>query len=162
MAICCSVNCQKPSRSRVSSSIFSAELHPDLRLRRAVLLSGAGFAGIGVLVIVSMRLHPLALVAASGCWLVVCSWEWRRILCGFSECQRLRFMADGAVMLLDPNGHWHPARLLPGSVLLRHAGWLLLEAGRGRRFAEPVRGRCRQSNDWRRLQVIWRHVGATG
>ncbi|MBT8087186.1 MAG: hypothetical protein KJO46_04090, partial [Gammaproteobacteria bacterium] len=68
---------------------------------------------------------------------------------------------DGSAALLDRNGQWRPAEVLPGSLLLRHYGWIRLKPRHGRRFAALFRGHCRQSADWRRLQVIWRHVGAT-
>jgi hypothetical protein len=80
---------------------------------------------------------------------------------GHALCRRLRMSAGGELLLLDPLGNWHTARLLPGSVLLRRIGWIRLETGIGQRCAELVRGSCRESDDWRRLQVIWRHIGAT-
>jgi len=61
---------------------------------------------------------------------------------------------------LDADGNWHPARLLPGSMLLRRVGWIRWDDGCGRQYAELLRGRSRESDDWRRLQVIWRHIGA--
>lgn len=144
----------------MSSSIFSAELRPDLALRRVVLLSGGVLATVGVLLLASMPFHPLARTAASVGWLLCCAWELLTVRRGFTACLGLRVLANGKVLRLDPDGHWHPARLLPGSLLLRRAGWLVLDSGQGVRFVEPIRGGCRQSNDWRRLQVIWRHIGA--
>ena len=145
----------------MSSSTFSTELRPDRGFRAVVLVSGAGFAIAGVFLILSMPLGSIASLVAGGSWLTFCGREWLCVRRGFSRCRRLRFTADGKVMRLDPDGEWQPARLMPGSMLLRHAGWLVLEVAKGRRAVEPVRGHCRESNDWRRLQVIWRHVGAT-
>ena len=39
-------------------------------------------------------------------------------------------------------------------------GWLHLKTADGKQFAELICGDCRESDDWRRLQVIWRHIGA--
>lgn len=145
----------------MSSSRYSAELRPDTPLRRLVLASGAVFALLGVAVILTLPLPAAVLIAASAGWLFVCARELVVAGRGFSYCRGLRIAVDGDIVLLDPDGVWQPARLLPGSVVLRHVGWILFETNEGRQFAELVRGRCRESNDWRRLQVIWRHIGGT-
>jgi len=77
---------------------------------------------------------------------------------GFARCRRLRFLADGTVMIETPGG-WQSAGMLPGSLLLRRAGWVRLRLPGQPAWAEPLRGHCRRSPGWRRLQVIWRHVG---
>ena len=145
----------------MSSSTYSADLCPDPGLRRIVLLSGAGACAIGVSLILAMPLHPVVLIAGSGSWLAFCARELNVMRRDHAFCRRLRMSAGGEMSLLDPLGNWHSAGLLPGSVLLRRLGWIRLETGKGHRFAEPVRGSCRESDDWRRLQVIWRHIGAT-
>lgn len=145
----------------MSSSTFSAELQPDCTLRWIVLLSGAGLAGIGILLIVTLPLHAAAIVTAAGTWLALCAQELVRIRRGFALCRRMRIAPGGSMLLLQADGQWRTARLLAGSVLLRRAGWLLFETQDGHRCAELLQGRCRESDDWRRLQVIWRHVGAT-
>jgi len=145
----------------VSSSTYSADLNPDPALRRVVLLSGAGFCAIGVSLILAMPLHPAVLIAGSGGWLALCARELIMTVRGYALCCRLRMLVGGELLLLDPLGNWQRARLLPGSVLLRRIGWIRLETGIGHRGAELVRGSCRESDDWRRLQVIWRHIGAT-
>lgn len=145
----------------MSSSVFSAELRPDPGLRSTALYSGAALAIVGNVLIASLPFDPIARLLLAGGWSAFCGFEWRRVRRGFSDCRRLRLMADGKAMQQDPDGHWHAARVLPGSVVLRHAGWLVLELAEGRRSVQPLRGHCRESNDWRRLQVIWRHVGAT-
>ena len=145
----------------MSSSTYSADLHPDPAMRRIVVLSGAGFCGIGVALILAMPLQPVVLITGLGGWLALCAWELIKMYRGYALCRRLRMSVGGELLLLDPLGNWHTARLLPGSVLLRRVGWIRLETGIGHRCAEPVRGSCRESDDWRRLQVIWRHIGAT-
>ena len=145
----------------MSSGKYSAELRPDALLRRLVVLSGAGLAMLGVAVIFTLPLHAGVLIAASVGWLLLCARELVVACRRFSNCRRLRISVGGEILLLDAGGTWHPARLLSGSVVLRRIGWILIETGQGRRFAELVRGRCRESDDWRRLQVIWRHIGGT-
>ncbi len=144
----------------MSSPTYSAELHPDARLRRIVLWSGALLGLVGVVVILSTRLPAALLIAASVAWLLFSGWELRRICHGYARCRRLRLSAGGELSRLDGAGNWHLARLLPGSVLLRRVGWIRWDDERGRQYAELLLGRCRESDDWRRLQVIWRHIGA--
>ncbi|NNF39844.1 MAG: hypothetical protein HKN64_00600 [Woeseiaceae bacterium] len=126
-----------------------------------MLYSGAVLAVVGIFLVASMPIHWLARLLLAVAWTVFCAVEWRRVRRGFSACQRLCLMADGTAMRQDPDGHWDAVRVLSGSIILRHAGWLVLELADGHRAVQPVRGHCRESNDWRRLQVIWRHVGAT-
>ena len=144
----------------MSSTTYSAELHPDARLRRIVLWSGAFLGAVGVVLIFSMRLPAVVLIAASTAWLLVSGRELGRIRRAYTRCCRLRLSAGGEMRWLDVDGNWYPAKLLPGSVLLRRVGWIRWHDGRGRQAAELLRGRCRESDDWRRLQVIWRHIGA--
>jgi hypothetical protein len=145
----------------MSSSKYVAELHPDALLRRLVLLSGASLAALGAALIFTLPLHRAVLFGASVGWLLLCAREVVNASRGFSHCVRLRISAGGEILMLDPDGVWQRARLLSGSVVLRRVGWILFEANDGRRFAELLRGRCRENDEWRRLQVIWRHIGGT-
>ena len=145
----------------MSSSTYSAELYPDAVLRWLVLFSGSIFGAAGIALILTLPLHWLLLVAGSVGWLTLFVSELVGMSRGFVRCCRLRMTPDGEILLLDPEGNWHAARLLPGSVLLRRVGWIRLKIEQGQQCAEPVRGSCRESEDWRRLHVIWRHIGAT-
>jgi len=144
----------------VSSNAYSAELHPDALLRRIVLWSGTLLGVVGVSLILSMRLPAVLLIVASAAWLLFSGWELYRIRQGHAHCRRLRLSAGGEMLRLDADGNWHPAGILPGSVLLRRVGWIRWHDETGRQYAELLRGRCRESDNWRRLQVIWRHIGA--
>jgi hypothetical protein len=129
-------------------------------LRRGVLLCGVILGVTGIAVILTMPMHPLALLAACCGWLILCYSELARLHRGYSRCCRLRFGASGEIWLLGTDREWRPARLLSGSILLRRVGWIMLQSAGGGRFAEPIRGHCRKDPQWRRLQVIWRHIGA--
>jgi len=145
----------------VSSSTYSAELEPDTVLRAFVVLSGIGLSVIGVLLILLLPLHPVARVVGSGAWLYASWWEIATLVRGFTCCGRLQMAVGGLLTYLDRNGHWCGARLLPGSAVLPRLAWIRYETEGGHRSAELLRGNCRESGDWRRLQVIWRHIGAT-
>ena len=145
----------------MSSNTYFADLHPDNSLRLLVLVSGAFLAVVGVALIFALPLHGAASFIGSCTWLVWCGWDLVKVSRGYALCCRLRLRANGDVLLLDPQGNWRAARLLAGSILLRRVGWIRVETELGQHCAEPIRGSCRESVDWRRLQVIWRHIGAT-
>ena len=78
---------------------------------------------------------------------------------GHARCRKIRLHAGGQVELLAPGGDWCCARLGDGCVVLGTIAWLRLEAGDGTCFGELLRGSVRDSEEWRRFQVIWRHLG---
>ena len=133
-------------------------------MRRFVQRSAIAMALCGVAVIAGLD-APLALrVCGIAAWTVVLGAQLRALRRGWSACEALRVHADGAVTVLGPDGEWSTGQLEPDGVLLRRWGWIRLRLGSGRGsgrpFAEPLRGTCRESCEWRRLQVVWRHVGA--
>ena len=144
----------------MSSNAYFAELRPDPALRRFVQWSAVGAALVGVAVIAGLE-APLALrLCAAAAWPVLVGAQLRTLRRGWSACLALRVHADGAVKVLGPDGEWSPGQLEPDGVLLRRWGWIRLRTRTGRPFAEPLRGACRASREWRRLQVVWRHIGA--
>lgn len=144
----------------MSSSAYSAELSCDNTLRYVVLSTGALATIVGTVLILTLRIHPsLRLLACCG-WLLMSGLELYKMRCAYGRFLKLRITACGDAWLRDRHGDWQAASLLPGSVLLRHVGWIRLAARDGTRVAEPLRGHCRRSAGWRRLQVVWRHIGA--
>lgn len=144
----------------MSSNAYFAELRPDPALRRFVQWASGGVALAGAAVIAGLE-APFALrLGGTVLWLAILAWQLRALRRGWSNCTAFRVHADGAVAVLGPDGEWSPGRLEPDGVLLRRWGWIRLRAGSGPSFAEPLRGSCRASREWRRLQVVWRHIGA--
>lgn len=143
----------------MSSSTYVADLHPDARLRQLVLLSGTGLSGVGALLIFGLPWHIAATTAGACLWLAFCARELMILRRSFISCRRFRVMADGAVLLLGEDGDWRAAELAPGSIVLRRLAWIRCRTDRGDCFSELVSGSCRKSDDWRRMQVIWRHIG---
>ena len=144
-----------------SSTAFSATIRPDPGLLRIVSLSGLGLLCIGLLVIAAMHLPVAARLGLAAAWLAVTGREigvlsraWRRI-------DAITVDAGGEFRLVHRDGRREAARLLPGSILLSDFGWLRIAVDGRAAFAVPIRGDGRQSHDWRRLQVIWRHLGAS-
>jgi hypothetical protein len=73
---------------------------------------------------------------------------------------RIRMHSDGRIELHDNDGHWQTATIGNGCIVLRKLAWLRLQPTSGARYHELLRRNSLQSEQWRRLQVIWRHLGA--
>ena len=131
-------------------------------MRHVVLWSGAGLGACGLVAIASLPWSPLLLAVLAAAWLGRSGQELVRLHRAWEDCLGLRISGEGQAVILGADGRWRHAAVLDGGVLLRRWGWLRLRTEAGAVFAEPLRGRCRKSRDWRRLQVIWRHVGAAG
>ncbi|MGI9223744.1 MAG: hypothetical protein ACR2QX_04635 [Woeseiaceae bacterium] len=110
--------------------------------------------------ILSMPAAFILRIVAAGLWLLIGGYDILRQRRAHTQYCGVRLDFEGRLELKIQGGDWVPARMLPGSIVLRHLGWIRIRDERGHVFAEPVRGHCRDSRDWRRLQVIWRHIGA--
>jgi len=115
-----------------------------------------GALGLAVILTLSPTVPGRGLLATGWSLLVLCQIQAFRS--GFRRCRGLRFGQDGSIIMETVNG-WRRVERLPGCLLLRGAGWIRLRLPGQPPWAEPIRGRCRESAGWRRLQVIWRHVG---
>ncbi len=125
-----------------------------------MLLSGAALSlvGLGFVPLLPVSVGLKSLLAAM--WLGLCSYEWHAMWRGYAESGDLRIAADGRVDRQCRDGTWQPARLCVGSVVLPRFAWLRIAPRGMQPFAELVSGEIRKNEDWRRLQVIWRHIGA--
>lgn len=142
----------------MSSEIFSADLHPDAGLRRLLacwsLLALLGGTAILLCLPVPPALRTLA--AAGWAFCMILGYVGRRSR--QQQLQRIRVYADGTAQLLSPDGAWSYVAVRGDSVVLNRLAWLRLEYADGHRHAELLRGDSRESEDWRRFHVIWKHV----
>jgi hypothetical protein len=118
-------------------------------------------AVLGTGIILTLPIKPAWQLLAAAVWLLQNSHGLLLIAKGYKRCQRIRIAHDGAVSIMTDGRFGSPAMLIAGSVVLHEIAWLRFEAEDGRRFAELIRGQGPQDEDWRRLQVIWRHLGAS-
>lgn len=125
-----------------------------------MLISGQLLLAAGLALILMLNSAVEWRATGSLIWLVYGALEVRRVERGFAHCCGIRLDAGGCVEILGQDDQWRSARLLSGSLLLRKWGWLRLRADNGRVSVELLRGDSREDSDWRRLQLIWRHVGA--
>lgn len=144
----------------MSSSAYSAFLTPESRLRKSVLLVSVVLIGAGTLLLATLSAPPLVRGFACVVWCLAGIRNIVRLAQNFARVAAIRLYPDGAAELLDADHEPRPAMLADGSVVLRNWAWLRLRRDDGGSVAELLRGDGRKDHDWRRLQVIWRHVGA--
>jgi hypothetical protein len=125
-----------------------------------VLASGLVLAALGLLLLLTMNLPAWLRVAASVSWALIFLRESLHLGHNYSRFDRVRFDASGRWQVRDASGDWHLAELRTGSLLLQRFGWLRLRIAGAGTLVELCRGDARTNRDWRRLQVLWRHVGA--
>lgn len=146
----------------MSSQSYSTELIPDVLLRRVLLLAGLVATCVGCIMLLLLPVawpwRGLAAIA----WLGINMRDLSVIRAGHRRCDRFRLQHDGDVEIRSHDGCWFPATLVRGSVVLPSVAWLRFESENGQRFAELLWRKRAQSEAWRRLQVIWRHLGAGG
>lgn len=119
----------------------------------------AGLAGVAVVSFLPLN-AALRWAAAAG-WLAYSLLELWRLARAYRIVTSLAVAADRSVELGLRDGNRLAARLEPGSLILPRLAWLRLETGCGLKYGELLRGNSRKNKDWRRLQVIRRHVGVT-
>ena len=78
----------------------------------------------------------------------------------YAENDILRVGADGSLVIERADGCLHAASLCGGSFAVQRFAWLRVSPSNGAPYAELLRGNERESEEWRRFQVIWRHIGA--
>ncbi len=143
-----------------ASTSYSAEIAPDARLRRLVLLSGALLTLAGLAFVPLMAVSAALRGGIAVAWVCVCGCEWLALRRGYAGGGALRIAPGGHIMRQCPDGSWQAARLCAGSVVVARFGWLRVAPAGARPYAELVSAANHESEDWRRLQVIWRHIGA--
>lgn len=143
-----------------ASTSYSAEIAPEPRLRRIVLLSGALMCSAGLLLLLLLAVAGVLKCMLAITWIGLCGHEWLALWRGYATGGRLRIAAGGHAERQRSDGTWEPVSLCAGSVVLPRIAWLRIAPRRGRPYAELVCAGNDGSEDWRRLQVIWRHIGA--
>lgn len=113
----------------------------------------------GVLVIAGLRLPAAWLLPAGAAWTLAGLWQVSALRATYRHYNRIRLHADGRLEVLRSNEPDERARLLDGSFVLPGLAWLRIRLEDGRTSGELLRGDIRENQAWRRLQVIWRHLG---
>lgn len=145
----------------MSSNAYFAELHPEPKLRVIVLLSGLTACVAGVWLVLSMPLGTLHRTLIVCGWFFLCGREMVQTWRGYASSGALRISSDACIEVRLVGGEWRTASLLAGSLVLPGVAWLRISVGAGGpAYGELLTGNSRKNEDWRRLLVIWRHIGA--
>ena len=131
-------------------------------MRRLVLICGWLALVAGAVVCLSTPLAWEWRLSAGSLWLLVSERELRVMANGHKRYSGVRLDANGDAALLTRGGVWSPATLLAGSLVLPSLAWLRLKDQDGHKRVELLACKCPENKAWRRLQVIWRHLGAGG
>lgn len=142
----------------MSSTGFAAVLQASSSLRKLVLASGVLLLLLGVVCIALVPVDLAARALLSAGWVFIAGKELCVLRRAYMTFRYMHIGQSGTVVLFRRSGGTVAAEILPGSMLLQKVGWLRLRTVDGRRFAELIVGNCRKNKDWRRLQVIWRHL----
>lgn len=116
---------------------------------------------LGVITILSLPIDILLCAVAATLWCLLGSAELHFIAAAQRRFSRIRIFSDGRCELLDRDRTWQAAKLTSACVVLSRQAWLQVQPDSGRCYRELVRGDARENKQWRRLQVIWRHLGAS-
>lgn len=146
----------------MSSARYVVELQPDPLLRGAVLLTTLLAGALGVLVLGGLPIDPVVRVLAILAWVTRLAWNISKRHAAERQLLQIRLFADGTAALRRPDSSWTPAVLAAGSTVLARLAWLQFNQTAGRPHTELLCGNSRKSEDWRRLQVIWRHCRTGG
>jgi hypothetical protein len=122
--------------------------------------SGFALMLVGLVIVAGLPLpaawRGLVMVA----WCAVCGRELSHLASAYRQYRAVRIFSDGSTELCGAGTAVTSAQLLPGSIVLPGLAWLRLRLENGRTSGELLRGNIREDEAWRRLQVIWRHLGA--
>ena len=143
-----------------SSVRYSSEILPERKLRRIVLGSGAVLALLGAGVLATLPLPIAVTIPAAALCLGVSAAHCLRLHLRYRRIAAYRLYADGSAEIVRTDGRRLIGRLAPGTFLLPKLAWLRIRAPGGGDVAELVAGDARRSQQWRRFQVICRHVAA--
>jgi hypothetical protein len=146
----------------VSSTPYFTDLEPDAVSRRIVIATGAGALLCGALAIATVPMDATWKLLGIAAWGITGCRDLWLIATGYKRCARIRMSHEGGVQAWSPAGRCAAATLCAGSVVTAGFAWLRIEFEEGRRLGLLLRRTTSENHDWRRLQVIWRHLGAGG
>lgn len=131
-------------------------------MRRALAASALLAYLLGLVTIFSLPIDNRLGALGAAVWSIQAGIQWHLISSAHKRFRGLRIHCDGAAELLDKDGEWHSAIICKECIVLSTFAWLKLKPAQGRTYFELVRGNSLKNKQWRRLQVIWRHLGTVG
>jgi len=149
----------------MSSSTYSARIYPDNVLRLSVLGIAAVFGAVGAWIIVGLPWPAVFRWLLGTAWLALLSFDAFRLGRRYSNARLYVIHPGGDVDVASRRGRTSRARLAAGTTVYAGLAWLRFRHPGGGSWGElvcrPAGGDKRLKNkDWRRLQVICRHLSA--
>ena len=114
---------------------------------------------LGVVTILSLPVAGFLRAVSVFVWCAIVGAELGFISSAHKRFTRIRISCGGECELRNKDGEWEAAIIAGGCVVWSQLAWLRLQLPSGRCHLELVSGDVRESEQWRRLQVIWRHLG---
>lgn len=138
-----------------SSATFEAILHKDERLRRLVLLSGAGLLVGGATLILLLPFTTPARLLLLLLWLGDTLRELRQQQRGFGRVRQLNVTADGEIRANGPGAEQAVVTLCSGSLVLRRVAWLRIRFADGLCYGEPLADCAGRQPGWAHFRLVW-------
>ncbi len=123
-------------------------------------MSGVLLLAGGVVMVSLIDAPPAWKIAGGITWFGLSASRLWQLRHAYAENGILRVAADGSIEIEGLDGRRRAATLNNGSFAVQRFAWLSVSLPNGTSYAELVRGDARESQEWRRFQVIWRHIGA--
>ena len=114
---------------------------------------------LGMVTIFNLPIDVRLRAFATLVWGLWVGTQWFLITSAHKRYRRVRIHSDGTAALLDRSGDWHPAVVSDDCIVLASYAWLKLKPASGGSYCELMRAASSENKQWRRLQVIWRHLG---
>ena len=125
-----------------------------------MLGSGLLFALAGAGVFLTLPLPIVVTVPAAILWLCVSVASCIGLRRKYGRIAGYRLYADGSAEIVRADGRRIVGRIAPGTFLLPRLAWLRVSTPGSGRVAELISGDARAGQQWRRFQVICRHLAA--
>ncbi len=141
-----------------SSAAYSATLRADSLWRRVALGSGLLFGLFGLVVVASLPIGIGWRGLMALAWGMIVATELLMLIRAYRACVAVTVHTDGRLEIERTGGEYQSGRLLPGSVVLRRWAWLRMALPAAPAWGEPFGLRTQDREQWRRFQVICRHL----
>lgn len=145
----------------MSPSVFVAELKLERYLCIWLIGSVVLLLLLGVWTIVNLPIGRELRWLGSAGWGLAVGVRGGLLAASQRRYRQVNIYADGSLFLRDRGGGWQAASLGNNSVVLSRLAWIDLVPADGRRFCGLFLGNSCENEQWRRLQVIWRHPGSS-
>ena len=139
---------------------YSATLQAEPVLRHGVLASGTAFALAGAAMLAALPADVRLIVPAFVAWVALATVELTLARRAYGQCRTFTLCADGSLDIGLADGSRWGGRLAPGTLEFTRSAWLCIRVPGRATWGEPLSRRGQDREQWRRFQVICRHMSA--